>query len=257
MENLKKTIDLLYTGTSKKAAMFRYLLMGFDISTIVFFIATVPLDPTPGILAADLAIGALILADFLSRLWIAPNRARMLRQIYTLTDVVVILSLLLAPLVSQSFGFLRVLRTLRLLHSYHVLRDLRRDTPFFRRNEDVIVSSVNLCVFIFFMSTLVFVLRVNQNPDIVGYVDALYFTVATLTTTGFGDIVLTGTTGRLLAVVIMVAGVALFLRLAQTVFRPGKLSHKCPECGLNRHDPDAVHCKHCGHLIKIETEGAS
>ena len=79
-------------------------------------------------------------------------------------------------------------------------------------------------------------LRVDRNPDIVGYVDALYFTVATLTTTGFGDIVLTGTTGRLLAVVIMVAGVALFLRLAQTVLRPGKLRHKCPECGLNRHD---------------------
>jgi voltage-gated potassium channel len=181
----------------------------------------------------------------------------MLRQIYTVTDVVVILSLLLAPLVSQSFGFLRVLRTLRLLHSYHVLRDLRRDTPFFRRNEDVIVSSVNLGVFIFFMSTLVFVLRADHNPDIVGYVDALYFTVSALTTTGFGDIVLAGTIGRLLAVVIMVAGVALFLRLAQTVFRPSKLRHKCPECGLNRHETDAVHCKHCGEILKIETGGAS
>ncbi|WP_138934960.1 potassium channel family protein [Roseovarius arcticus] len=257
MEKLKKKVNLLYTGTSKKAAMFRYLLMGFDVSTIVFFIATVPREPTPAILAADLVIGTLILTDFLSRLWIAPNRARMMRQIYTVTDVVVILSLLLAPLVSQSFGFLRVLRTLRLLHSYHVLRDLRRDTPFFRRNEDVIVSSVNLCVFIFFMSTLVFVLRVDYNPDIVGYVDALYFTVSTLTTTGFGDIVLTGTTGRLVAVVIMVAGVALFLRLAQTVFQPSKLHHMCPECALNRHDTDAVHCKHCGHLLKIETGGAS
>ena len=257
MEKLKKKIDLLYTGTSKKAAMFRYLLMGFDVCTIVFFIATVPREPTLTILAADLAIGSLILADLLARLWISPNRAQMLRQIYTVTDVVVILSLLLAPLVSQSFGFLRVLRTLRLLHSYHVLRDLRRDTPFFRRNEDVIVSAVNLGVFIFFMTTLVFVLRVDRNPDIVGYIDALYFTVSTLTTTGFGDIVLTGTTGRLLAVVIMVAGVALFLRLAQTVFRPSKLPHKCAECGLNRHDVDAVHCKHCGHLINIETEGAS
>jgi voltage-gated potassium channel len=257
MEKLKKKIDLLYTGISKKAAMFRYLLMGFDVCTIVFFIATVAREPTRTILAADLVIGSLILADLLSRFWISQNRTRMLRQIYTMTDVVVILSLLLAPLVSQSFGFLRVLRTLRLLHSYHVLRDLRRDTPFFRRNEDVIVSAVNLGVFIFFMTTLVFVLRVDSDPDIVGYVDALYFTVSTLTTTGFGDIVLTGTTGRLLAVVIMVAGVALFLRLAQTVFRPSKLRHKCPECGLNRHDVDAVHCKHCGHLIKIETEGAS
>lgn len=42
MENLKKSIDQLYTGANKKAAMFRYLLIGFDVSTIVFFIVTVP-----------------------------------------------------------------------------------------------------------------------------------------------------------------------------------------------------------------------
>ncbi|SFF18943.1 voltage-gated potassium channel [Sulfitobacter brevis] len=227
------------------------------MSTIIFFIATISREPTPGIVLADLLIGTLILADFLSRLWIAPNRIRLLRQIYTLADVVVILSLLLAPLISQSFGFLRVLRALRLLHSYHVLRDLRRDTPFFKQNEDIIVSSVNLSVFIFFTSTLVFVLRGKQNPDIVGYVDALYFTVSTLTTTGFGDIVLQGTSGRLLAVVIMIVGVALFLRLVQTVFQPRKLRHTCPECGLNRHEVDAIHCKHCGHPLKIETGGVS
>jgi len=257
MEQLKKTIELLYTGRSRRAAFFRYLLIGFDISTIVFFVITTPLVPTKVILVADFAIGTLILADFLARLWIAPSKLRMLRQLYTITDILVIFSLLLAPLISQNLAFLRLLRTLRLLHSYHVLRDLRRDTPFFRRNEDVIVSSVNLGVFIFLVTALVFVLQFGDNPDIGHYIDALYFTVATLTTTGFGDITLTGNLGRLLAVFIMVVGVALFPRLAQTIFRPRKLSYTCPECGLNRHDPDAVHCKHCGHGLKIETEGAT
>ena len=255
MEQVKKTIELLYTGRSRRAAFFRYLLIGFDVSTIIFFVVTIPLAPTRGILIVDFAIGMLILTDFLARLWIAPGKFRMLRQLYTITDLLVIFSLLLAPLISQNLAFLRVLRTLRLLHSYHVLRDLRRDTPFFRRNEDVIVSSVNMGVFIFLMTGLVFVLQFDDNPDIDGYIDALYFTVATLTTTGFGDIILTGNQGRLLAVFIMVVGVALFLRLAQTIFRPAKLRYTCPECGLNRHEPDAVHCKHCGHGLKIETEG--
>lgn len=256
MERLKKTIELLYTGRSRRAALFRYLLIGFDLSTIIFFIITTPLSPTTRTLIADFSIGLLILADFLARFWIAPSKLRMLRQPYTITDVLVIFSLLLAPLMTQNFAFLRVLRTLRLLHSYHVLHDLRRDTPFFRRNEDMIVSAVNLGVFIFLMTALVFVLQFGDNPDINGYIDALYFTVTTLTTTGFGDIILTGNFGRLLAVFIMVAGVALFLRLAQTIFRPQKLSYTCPECGLNRHEPDAVHCKHCGHVVKIETKGA-
>jgi len=252
---LRKTIELLYTGRSRNAARFRYGLIAFDVCTIGFFVATAPIEPTPGILAADFVIGSLILADFLARLWIAPNKLRMLRQLYTIADILVILSLLLAPLVAQNLAFLRVLRSLRLLHSYHVLRDLRRETPFFGRNEEVIVSSVNLGVFIFLVTALVFALQFRENPEIESYVDALYFTVATLTTTGFGDITLTGTVGRLLSVVIMVVGVALFLRLAQSIFRPQKLRHTCPDCGLSRHEPDAVHCKHCGHILKIETEG--
>jgi voltage-gated potassium channel len=253
---LKKIIELLYTGRSRNAALFRYGLIGFDLCTIAFFIATAPLTPTPVILTVDMALGTIILADFLARLWIAPDKKRMLRQIYTIADVIVIASLLLAPIVAQNLAFLRVLRALRLLHSYHVLRDLRREAPFFRRNEDVIVSGVNLGVFIFLVTALVFVLQFGDNPDIGSYIDALYFTVATLTTTGFGDVLLTGSGGRLLAVFIMIVGVALFLRLAQAIFRPQKVSFTCPDCGLSRHEPDAIHCKHCGQILKIETEGA-
>ena len=53
----------------------------------------------------------------------------------------------------------------------------------------------------------------------------------------------------------MIFGVSLFIRLAQTVFRPNKIHYDCPECGLSRHEADAVHCKHCGTTINIPTEG--
>ncbi|MPZ11556.1 MAG: ion transporter [Kiloniellaceae bacterium] len=252
---LKRTINNLYTGRSQRATNFRYGLIAFDLASIAFFVATAPAFPTPFILAADFVIGLFILADFLARLWIAPDKPRMLRQLYTVADILVILTLLLAPFISTSFAFLRVLRALRLLHSYHVLRDLREETAFFRRNEEVIVACVNLFVFIFLATALVFTLQYRRNPDIQSYVDALYFTVTTLTTTGFGDITMTGSGGRLLAVGIMLVGVALFFRLAQAVFRPAKVRYTCPSCGLNRHEPDAVHCKHCGETIKIPTHG--
>jgi voltage-gated potassium channel len=58
------------------------------------------------------------------------------------------------------------------------------------------------------------------NPAISNYVDALYFTVTALTTTGFGDITLPGTTSRLISIVIMIFGVTLFLGLARAVLRP-------------------------------------
>ncbi len=133
--------------------------------------------------------------------------------------------------------------------------ELRDHVPFFRANEDSLRSATNLLVFVFFVSAVVFVVEGRDNPGITSFLDALYFTVTSLTTTGYGDITMSDTKGRLLTVLIMIVGVALFLRLAQTLFRPQKVAHTCSECGLTRHDPDAVHCKHCGNTLKIETEG--
>ncbi|WP_299439913.1 ion channel [uncultured Rhodospira sp.] len=254
-QSLKSRLTTLYTGLGKGATRFRYGLIAFDLFTIVFIVVTLPMQPTPAIIAMDIVIGVWVLADLSARLWIARRRGRYLLQVTTLADMAVVFSLLLAPILAANLAFLRILRLIRLLHSYQVLRDLRREAAFFRRNEDVIISSINLVTFIFVVTALVFVLQRDGNPEINSYLDALYFTVATLTTTGFGDITLVGPSGRLLSVVIMVGGVSLFLRLVQTVFRPPKIRHTCQSCGLRRHDPDAVHCKHCGETLRIETEG--
>ena len=92
------------------------------------------------------------------------------------------------------------------------------------------------------------------NPQVRNFLDAMYFTVTTLTTTGFGDIVLKGELGRLISILIMVFGVSLFLRLIQTMFRPSKVRFTCQDCGLMRHDLDAVHCKACGVLLNIPND---
>lgn len=257
MKDLHRTIRLLYTGQSTYARRFRYGLIAFDALTIVYFIATAALPATPVMTVLNAGLGVLILLDLAARLWISENFRRELTRIYTLADLVVVASLLLAPLLTENLGFLRVLRGLRLIHAYHLLHDLRRESLFFRRHEDAILAAVNLFVFIFVTTSFVFVLAFDEAAGTVGYIDALYFTVATLTTTGFGDITMTTPGGKLLAVFIMVVGVALFLQLARAVFQPSKIKHKCPQCGLNRHEPDAVHCKHCGEPLKIETEGAT
>jgi voltage-gated potassium channel len=163
----------------------------------------------------------------------------------------------LVPFFLENMAFLRIARALRLLRSYHLLRDLRADSIWFRQHEDIIQRAVNLGVFIFIVTSVVYVTQHLINPQISNYVDALYFTTTTLTTTGFGDITLKGPGGRLLAVLIMVVGVGLFLRLLQAIFRPTKVRYDCPDCGLLVHDADAVHCKHCGRVLHIETEGAA
>lgn len=251
---LKKSLNTLYNGNTLGATRFRFSLLAFDILTISYFVVSSMLPLSAWLLYIDILIGAMLLLDLMARVWITDKRVEFFFSLGTAMDVVVIVTLIV-PLIAQNFAFLRVVRTMRLLRSYRVLVDMRQQSSFFKQHEEVIHSVVNLFVFIFIITALVYVLQVSDNEDIQTYLDALYFTVTTLTTTGFGDITLHGNTGHLLSVVIMVVGVGLFLRLVQTIFRPTKVRYTCPTCGLNRHDPDAVHCKHCGVVLNIETEG--
>lgn len=253
-QRLHSSIENLYHGSDKRAKIFRWTLLGFDGITILYFIIASFFHYIDALHVVEEAIGVIYLVEFCARHYISKNRWHDILHPAGLADLIVILSLL-APSLAENFSFLRVIRSLRLLRSYHMLKTLREESRFIRTNEDVIFSVVNLMVFIFVITAMVYVSQVGINDSINDYVDALYFTVTTLTTTGFGDITLVGTGGRILAVLIMIFGISLFLRLIQTIFRPGKIRYECPACGLNRHELDAVHCKHCGAILHITTEG--
>jgi voltage-gated potassium channel len=254
-QHLHEQIDTLYNGTSIRARNFRWGLLAFDGITILYFIAASFFHHVDDLHVVEECIGIIYLLEFSARLFISRTRLRDIFHPVGLADLIVITSLLV-PSLAENFSFLRVIRTLRLLRSYHMLRNLRKQSSFVRLHEEVIFSVVNLLVFIFVITAIVYVTQVGSNPAIKDYVDALYFTISTLTTTGFGDITLIGGGGHILAVLIMIFGISLFLRLIQTIFRPGKIRYECPSCGLNRHDIDAVHCKHCGKILHIRTRGA-
>jgi voltage-gated potassium channel len=254
LARFRKRLAELYEGESARAHRFRYGLLIFDIFTICFLVATSFSSHSLPVEIVDAVVGFVLLVEFLARLWISSSRLKFLLSPFGIADIVVVTSLL-APIVGEGLAFLRVARLLRLLRSYQLVERLRKDSRFFRRNEQTILSAINLAVFLFVMTAIVYETQHYANPHIANYVDALYFTVTALTTTGFGDIVLKGTWGRLISVIIMIFGVSLFLRLLQVMLRPSKVEFKCPACGLTRHDYDAVHCKACGRLLDIEDEG--
>lgn len=250
----KRLVKELYEGDSHRAVRFRYGMLGFDLATIAFIIASSFTSHPMAVELVDVLIGVVIVADVSARLWIASDRLAMLAHPLGLADVAVIVSLL-APVVGEGVSFLRVARMLRLLRSYQTVRRLQLDFAFFRRHQQTIDAVINLFVFLFVMTAIVYATQHSHNDKIHNYVDALYFTVTTLTTTGFGDVTLEGTSGRLIAVVIMISGVSLFLRLVQVMFRPAKREFRCPNCGLERHDYDAIHCKACGAILNVPNEG--
>ncbi len=253
--SLRYRLRQLYEGRGRETRWFLYGLLIFDFISLLFIIATSFLPRSQLIRSLDLLVGVVFLFEFAARFSAIRHPVREIFRITTWTDVAAIVSLL-ASATGEAAGFLRSLRTLRLLRAFRVVEHLRNDSVIFRRHEEVLAAVANLSVFIFVMTGLVYETQHRNNPHIANYADALYFTVTALTTTGFGDITLPGTMGRLITVVIMIFGVTLFLNLARVLFNPTKVRFSCPDCGLGRHDRDAVHCKACGKLLNIPDEGA-
>ena len=254
-ELLKGGIRQLYEGETSCGVRFRYALLALDVITVLFIVVTSFVPRSKAIESLDVVFGVLILTDFSARLIISRHPLQDFTRLSTWADIVVIISFL-APLAGEAGGFLRTVRTLRLLRDVQMVARLRIDSSFFRRNEEVIFAVANLAVFVFVMTGIVYETQKSHNNQIVNYADALYFTVTALTTTGFGDITLPGTIGRLITVVIMIFGVTLFLNLAKALLAPAKVRFPCPVCALQRHDIDAVHCKACGTVLNIPDEGS-
>ena len=234
----------------RSGARSAYGLLALDLVAVGWVISESFLPELGVVFAIDIAMGIALTAELVVRLRRSRAARRELLHPAGIADLLATISFLLSPFFA-GWGFLRSLRTLRLLRSTRLVAHLRRDLPLFRRNQDAFVAAADLFVFILVMTGIVHATQHGANPHITNWADALYFTVTALTTTGFGDITLPGTTGRLISVTIMLAGVTLFLRLAQALFRPVKVRFRCQACGFGRHDLDAVHCKACGALLNI------
>lgn len=243
----------LYHGRSETAVRFRTGWILIDLIIIAFFLAAPLIRDTPVFLAADYTIAAVLALDMVARGFAYPGGVRSwFSRPSTWLDILILVTLLF-PAWLFNLGFLRALRLWTLVSS-EVFWDtvLKRydDT----RVEEITRAVAALVTFVFVVTGFVYTAFARKPEGPEGWVDSLYFTVTSLTTTGYGDVTLPGTGGKLVSIVIMVSGITLFVRLAQAIFRPAKVRYPCPTCGLSRHDPDAVHCKACGEMLCIPNE---
>lgn len=242
----------LYFEDTPRGMRFRLWVIIIDLLIIGFFIVHPMLRESATFLYIDLAIAALLALDLGARAIAYGNWRSWIRRPIVWVDLFVLLTLL-APMWFFNLGFLRVVRLWSLFHSDMFWKTVARRFDD-SRWEDPARVAATLVTFIFIVTGFVYTSFAGRHVGISNYLDALYFTIATLTTTGFGDITLTGPWGRTLSIVTMLVGITLFVRLAQTLIRPYKVVYPCSRCGLLRHDPDAVHCKACGALLAIPND---
>jgi voltage-gated potassium channel len=251
---IRPRLRALYHGSSRTAVRFRVAVLTIDIIIVAFFIAA-PVLKHLGLAfyLLDYVVAAILAADLAGRALAYSDLKDWLKRPIVWVDLFILVTLLF-PAWLFNLGFLRVIRLWTLVNSEFFWRTIGRrydDT----RVEDVTRALAALVTFVFVATGFVYTGFMGRYEGIGGWVDALYFTVTSLTTTGYGDILLPGVWGRLLSIVIMLVGVTLFVRLGQTLLRPHKVRFPCDRCGLQIHDPDAVHCKACGELLCIPDEG--
>lgn len=238
----------LYHGDSPGAVRFRLMVIGVDIALIAFFIAAPLIQSTVLFLTIDYCVALILAVDLAARALAFGSFKVFIRRPIVWVDLFVLVTLL-APNWLVNLAFLRVLRLYTLIHSDLFWRTVGRKFDE-THVEDVSRAAASLLTFVFVVTGFVYTSFHGRHPQLNSYLDALYFTMGTLTTTGFGDITLPGTWGRIVSIVTMIAGITLFVRLAQAVISPNKVRRPCPACGLSRHDVDASHCKACGSILK-------
>ena len=154
----------MFYGHRPAAVAFQAGLFAIDIAAVTYFVATTFVDHAGWMQAVDLALGILLTLEILGRMLAHRHPMHYLDNAAAVIDIAVVVSLLVSAL-GGNLGFLRVLRTVRLFRSYNVLGQLKRQFAAVRRNEEVIHAALNFSVFVFVISSLVFVTQRGINPE--------------------------------------------------------------------------------------------
>jgi len=232
---------------------YQVFALAIDLFAIVYFIyeSFTELNLYP----IALVLGVIFIVEYIIGLVADEDRVGYFFDPISILELILIASFI-TP--ANNLGFIRALRLLRsikIVSAYRKIKQVSNRFYWYKKYRKFFLSLLQLIIFIILVSGVVYTIQESRNPNINNYTDALYFTVTTISTTGYGDITPVDGVGRLISVLIMLLGITLFLRFASSIIIRNKVHCRCKKCGLLLHDSDAVHCKHCGAVMNIKTEG--
>ena len=233
------------------------------LSAILFAIQTYPLPAglRPILQLTDQIILALFTCEYAVRLWSAERPLRFIFSLYGLIDLIAILPVLFGFLDTRFFRLVRWLRILRLARFFDQKIWFNRLNGY----KGLIFARILFTLFsiIFIYSGAIYQAEHGANSEDFGtFLDAVYFSVVTMTTVGFGDITPVSEAGRGLTIAMILTGIALIpTQVGNFIQQFTKVQDSvrvvCDNCGLLGHEADAQFCRRCGTELPSTMQSVS
>ena len=262
--DLRGRLRFLFEDTETLEGKFTSLaLVGLNAVFVLIYILdtySLPQNIIQTLWILELGITGIFVVEYFARIYASAKGFRKALEPLMIVDLVAILPVLLILVgsgASVSAGFLKVLRVFRVFRFLRLTESRDFIWGKISRTNLQIMKFATVIFIVFFVSAGFFYeVEVAQNPGVETFRDSLYYMVVTLTTVGFGDITPVTSAGRWVTILSIMAGIVIVPYQASKIVKvwgsQEKVEVKCPECGLKHHEPDASHCKACGHIIEQE-----
>jgi voltage-gated potassium channel len=226
------------------------------VNIVISYIPKMDLDAINVIYIINAVLTLLFIYDFSLRLATAPSRSGYFFRNYGWADLLAIIPAL------RIFRLFRIYKAYRIVRKHggsYILTYLSRN-----RAESALYLLV-LMVILIIESGAILVLQAegaSQSANILTANDAIWWTYVTITTVGYGDRFPVTTAGRLVGILVLTTGVAVFATFAgfissKLLAQPGK-EDESPEQPPAGEDQASRYLAELKHLIsereKIETE---
>lgn len=175
-------------------------------------VTTLPADASRILQVLDTAVCALFFIDFVMRFRAAERKLHFLK--WGWIDLIACI---------PNLDILRWGRVVRIIRVIRVLRAIRSFQRIFsiilqhRTRNGVASVFVTFVLFVVFASIGILVFESTPNANILNAEDAVWWSVSTITTVGYGDKYPVTTEGRVIAMILMVSGVGLFGTLSGVI----------------------------------------
>ncbi len=194
--------------------------------------------------------------EYIVRLMVVRKPLRYALSFYGLVDLLAVLPSYLS-LALGGFQSLLLIRAIRLLRVFRIFRVLHLVGESRMLLLALRASRGKITVFLGAVLTVVLVVGAVMylvEGDTSGFTSipqSCYWTVVTMTTVGYGDVVPYTPLGKLLAAFVMVMGYALIavptgIVTVELSRRTPSNTQCCPDCGRDGHADEAVCCMFCG-----------